>query len=89
MHQLPRVARHLFCEDGTQAVETGQDTRVFSRVAGGEAGASPSPPESLAKRIYRVKTRGKACTMISMEDITEAEALEFVRGKWCDAEIES
>lgn len=78
---------HLFRKDGTQAMGERSDSTVFGKVTGGEAGASTKPSEPMAKRIFRVKARGKTCTMISMEDITEAEALRFVRGKWANAQI--
>lgn len=88
MHKLPRVVRHLFCEDGAQAMEERSDSAVFGKADRGEAGAVAKPFESLAKRIFRIQARGRTCTMISMEDITEAEALNFIRGKWHGAKIE-
>ena len=42
MHKLPRVVRHLFCEDGAQAMEERSDSAVFGKTAGGEAGAVAS-----------------------------------------------
>lgn len=65
------------------------DSAVFGKAAGGEAGASSGPFEPLAKRIFRIEARGKTCTMISMEDITEAEALRFCGGKWNGAKVKS
>ena len=37
MHKLPRVVRHLFQEDGAQAMEERSDSAVFGKAAGGEA----------------------------------------------------
>lgn len=39
------------------------------------------------KRIFKIKVQDRQFTMISMADISEAEALRFVRGKWAMAEV--
>lgn len=39
------------------------------------------------KKIFKVQVGDKVFTMISMSDITEKQALDFVRGKWAGAEV--
>lgn len=39
------------------------------------------------RKIFKVRARGKAFTMISLEDITEDEAERFVSGKIKNSEI--
>lgn len=39
------------------------------------------------RKIFKVQVGDKTFTMISMTDITESEALDFVRGKWANAKV--
>lgn len=39
------------------------------------------------RRIFKIKVQDRQFTMISMTDISNAEALRFVRGKWETAEV--
>lgn len=81
------MVRNMLCENDFKNLEAREDPGVFKEAKREQARAPKKPAKRVAGRIFKIKTGEKVFTMISMDDITEAEALKFVQGKWANAEI--